>query len=441
MECVIAFAAAVFYVSALDVPMKILWANCNFLHPPNKGGSIRTLGILKHLQRRNEIHYAALESHPEGPARSREYCFRAYPVPHQAPPRRSLAFALQLGRSLFSPLPLAIERFQSKEMSLLLQNLIRRESFDCLVVDHLPTAVSFPELENSVLFQHNVETVIWERHAGNAKDPLRKCYFGVQAKRMFAFERDVCRTVRHTVAVSPVDAEGMRKMFEVANISEVPTGVDIEYYTPARPVPRLADVVFVGSMDWLPNVDAVIYFVRDILPLIRRKKPECRLAIVGRMPPPGIVALAEGDARILVTGTVADVRPYLWGSGVSIVPMRVGGGTRLKIYESMAAKIPIVSTPVGAEGLAASHPDNIRLADNPRDFADHCLELLENREERLRMAGNAWEMVRTRFSHAQVAAHFETILEATASPVAARAMRWTSGGANLRISPPGSSAA
>jgi glycosyltransferase involved in cell wall biosynthesis len=122
-------------------------------------------------------------------------------------------------------------------------------------------------------------------------------------------------------------------------------------------------------------------------------------------------AIVERDPRIRVTGTVPDIRPYLWESAVSIVPLRIGGGTRLKIYESMAAKIPVVSTTVGAEGLTIHPPDDIRIADNPQDFADRCLELLADASERCRMAAAAWEMVNASFSWEHVSRCFEKILE------------------------------
>ncbi len=167
----------------------------------------------------------------------------------------------------------------------------------------------------------------------------------------------------------------------------------ISTYFAGPQVQPKADLVFLGSMDWLPNIDGIEYFVREILPLIRKRMPACTLAVVGRTPSAAIRALAERDSGIQVTGTVADVRPWLWGAKVSIVPLRIGGGTRLKIYESMAAGTPTVSTSIGAEGLDVSHPANIRLADTPSAFAEQCVELLENAQERERLAAEALGLV------------------------------------------------
>jgi polysaccharide biosynthesis protein PslH len=392
--------------------MKALWVNSNFMHPTTKGGQIRTLEMLRHLHRWHEIHYVAIENpaQPEGPARAQEYSSRSYPFPYAVPDKTSAAFWGQLAGALFAPTPLAVSRFNPPGMRAFLEDLIRRERFDCAVVDHLAPTAYFPDLPHAIFFQHNVETVIWRRHVEHASNPLRRWYFGLQAARMFEYERRVSLAAGRIVAVSKTDAGEMRRLFGTTRVSEIPTGVNIEYFLPPGEAPAAADLVFVGSMDWLPNVDGVVYFVREVLPLIRRRLPECTLAIVGRTPPPKVAQLAAEDPRIRVSGTVPDIRPYLWGSLVSIVPLRIGGGTRLKIYEAMAAKIPVVSTTIGAEGLTVNPPIDIRIADRPEDFARRCIELLENRQERTRLANAAWEMVNSQFSWEQVSRCFERIM-------------------------------
>ena len=399
--------------------MKTLWVNSNFMHPTTKGGQIRTLEMLRHLHRWHEIHYVAIENpaQPEGPARAREYSHKSYPFPYRVPSKTSPAFYAELVRGLFSPTPVAVERFNPPGMRAFLEDLIRRERFDCAVVDHLAPTSYFPDLPHAIFFQHNVETVIWRRHVEHAANPLRRAYFKLQADRMYRYERRVSQASGHIVAVSRTDADVMRRLFDVTRVTEIPTGVDIDYFLPGRtgasacqPVPT-ADLVFVGSMDWLPNVDGVLYFVREILPLIRRQRPATTLAIVGRTPPPKIAQLAAEDSGIQVTGTVPDIRPYLWNSAVSIVPLRIGGGTRLKIYEAMAAQIPVVSTTIGAEGLSVNPPEDIRIADTPDRFASHCLELLASPEIRARLSHSAWQMVNSNFSWEHVARCFEKIME------------------------------
>jgi glycosyltransferase involved in cell wall biosynthesis len=304
-----------------------------------------------------------------------------------------------------STLPVAISRFRCAELEKTIQELLERERFDRAVCDFLVSAVHFPRLERAVLFQHNVETMIWQRRAANAGDPLRRFYYGLQVKRMHEFEKQSCLRAAHVAAVSEQDADTMRKMFGVERVSAIPTGVDIDYFRlPAQPR-EVADLVFVGSMDWMPNIDGIVWFFEEVFPLIRAKRPQTTVAVVGRTPPKRIQ-----EFPAIVTGTVPDVRPYMWGSKVSIVPLRIGGGTRLKIYEAMAARLPVVSTQIGAEGLDVVNGENIALADKPRDFADQCLALLEDPHGRARMADAAWEMVAGRYSWEQVTRRFEEIL-------------------------------
>lgn len=393
--------------------MKILWVCPLFLHPTTKGGQIRTLETLRQLHKRHEVHFAALADPavPEGPARSSEYSTRSYAIPHVAPKRGSLAFYLQAINGFFSRRPVAVSRYQSDAMRRKLKALVQAENFDVVVCDFLAAAPNLPSFENTVLFQHNVETTIWERHAENAPSLPHRLLYRRQAKRMFEYERQVCRQSRQVIAVSDADAERMRKLFGVEHCDAVPTGVDTAYFTPpTSPVAPGADLVFLGSMDWQPNVDGMLFFAEQVWPRIKAELPDCRLDIVGRTPPRSIVALGEQDSSIRITGTVPDVRPYLWGSKVSIVPLRIGGGTRIKIYEAMAACLPVVSTTIGAEGLPLHSGETILLADSPEQFAQDCIQLIRNAELRHRIARAGRDLVAAEFSWDAAARSFEQLL-------------------------------
>jgi len=397
--------------------LKILWVKNDFLHPTDRGGQIRSLETLKRLHENHEIHYVAYEdpNQPEGLRRAGEYSTRAYAVNRPVPKRGSAAFFGQLALNLFSDLPAAVGRFRTAAMREQIQTLLSEMKFDSIVCDFLAVSANIPDLSRAVLFQHNVETVIWRRHAEHAADPLRKAYFGSQAARMFQVERAACRKAAHVIAVSEKDAEQMKEMFGVERLSAVPTGVDVEYFQrPPGAWPEKHDLVFVGAMDWLPNVDGARFFMREVLPLIRQKRPECSVVLAGRSPDAEVMSLASGDPLITVTGTVPDIRPYLWESKVSIVPLRIGGGTRLKIYEAMAAGVPVVSTRVGAEGLSVEDGTNILLADAAGAFAESCLGLLDNAERARAQADSAQQMVAARFSWGRIAAAFEDILRQAA---------------------------
>jgi polysaccharide biosynthesis protein PslH len=391
--------------------MKILWVKSDFLHPTTRGGQIRTLETLKRLHQRHEIHYVAFDlmDQPEGPAYAAEYCTRAYPVMHRVPKKTSVAFVGQLAAGVFQRLPVAVSRYKSKAMKRQIEQLLRVQKFDAMVCDFLFPAPNMPDLASCVLFQHNVESMIWKRHVEHASG-LRRAYYRGQERRMLAYEGEVCRRVKSVIAVSEADAEMMRSRYGAKRVSAVPTGVDTAYFARPENPPHVADLVFLGSMDWMPNIDGIRWFVSEVLPLIRARRPECTLAIAGRKPTAEITALTQRDSRIQVTGTVPDVRPYLWGSTVSIVPLRIGGGTRLKIYEAMAAGIPVVSTTIGAEGLDIRDGETIRIGDNEQAFADCCLALLEDSAGRVRIADKARGMIAERYSWEVAARRFEELL-------------------------------
>jgi glycosyltransferase involved in cell wall biosynthesis len=163
-------------------------------------------------------------------------------------------------------------------------------------------------------------------------------------------------------------------------------------------------------MDWLPNVDGMKYFIQEILPIIRRTKSDCSLVIAGRSPHPSIQDMAAGDPNITLTGTVPDIRPYLWESSASIVPLRIGGGTRLKIYESIAAGVPVVSTTIGAEGLPVEPGRHLLIGDDAASFAAHCCALISNTNQGRSMAEESLAFVGASFSWEAVTHQFERLI-------------------------------
>lgn len=360
--------------------------------------------MLKRLSCHNEVHYVAYDdpATPEGRERASEYSAKSFPVNRPIAPRGSPRFFAQLAANLVSPLPLAVARYRSNIMRSQIARLIETEHYDAVVADFLSITPNFDDLSKCVLFQHNVESMIWRRHAEHAASPQRRIYFRSQARRMERYERAVCRAVRRVISVSPADSQMMRESFGVERIDDVPTGVDVDYFRRPPNPPPTSDLVFVGAMDWLPNIDGALWFMAEVFPLIRAARPATTITFAGRNPSPEI----RGLAGVHVTGTVPDVRPYLWGASVSIVPLRIGGGTRLKIYEAMAAGVPVVSTRVGAEGLAVTDGHDIRLADDAESFARNVLQLLDNPAERKVTFAD-------QFSWESVTERFEQILEAS----------------------------
>jgi polysaccharide biosynthesis protein PslH len=397
--------------------MKILWLNSGFLHPTTRGGQIRTLQMLRRLRMRHEIHYVALhDGSPEALEHSSEYCLKAWPVPFVLASRESVRFWAETFRGMFSVLPVVIARKRSRMARSLIEELLRKEHFDLVVCDFLIPAINLPPGQPYVLFEHNVETTIWRQYAEAATDPVQRLFFTTQAERFLEFERAVCRRATHVIAVSEEDASSLRDLCGISNVSAIPTGVDAPYFSrpPALARPKDSGLVFAGSMDWMPNIEGVLWFTREVLPLIHRRLPSCTLTIAGSRPTAPVRALAEDCRLVRVTGTVSDIRTYLWDGAVSVVPIRIASGTRLKIYESLAAEIPVVSTTVGAQGLEVRSPDNIRIADSPQAFAAACVKLLCDAPERARQVSAGSLLVRASFSWETVVNRFEEVLESAA---------------------------
>ena len=406
--------------------MRILWLKSDLLLPLDKGGRLRTWHLMRHLARRHEITYLAFVD-PETPAEHiagmREVAARVETVVRRDPRKGSFSFYLDAAAHLLDPLPYAVGKYRSREYRQRLEALLgadrpeaRRDEqpFDLVVCDFLVPAVNLPTRLPcaSVLFTHNVEAEIWRRHAENKRGVLGRALYSTQYRRMLRFERNVLARFDGVLAVSDADQRTFARLYPGAvhrPIHVVPTGVDVRFFDAAQSDPASRKIVFTGSMDWLPNEDAMLYFCRDILPIIRAEEPDIELAIVGRAPTPEVRRLAAASG-VRVTGTVDDVRPFVKEAAVYVVPLRIGGGTRLKIFEAMAMGKAIVSTSVGAEGLPVANGDHLLLADEPRAFARSVVRLLRDVPRRRQLEAAARALVVARYDWAAVSGELEQAL-------------------------------
>lgn len=381
--------------------MRILWLNAGLLLPLDKGGKLRTWHLMRHLARHHDITYlsfsdpAATDADRDG---MREVCREVHLVPRTDRPKGSAAFYLEAGCRTFDPLPYAAGKYRSREYRQRLARLLATQGFDLVVCDFLVPAVNMPATLPcpSVLFTHNVEAEIWRRHCERQRDPLRRLLFRQQWRRMQRFEASTLRRFDLVLAVSESDRETFQRLYAGAlpsDVVTVPTGVDTTAFAPqadARVRPR--HLVFTGSMDWIPNEDAMRHFCREVLPRIRAEEPDVTLSIVGRAPTPAVHRLAEIDG-VEVTGRVDDVRPHIAAAAVYVVPIRIGGGTRLKIFEAMSMAKAVVSTTVGAEGLPVTDERDVLIRDTPQAFASTVVALLRDPARRVHLERAARDLV------------------------------------------------
>jgi glycosyltransferase involved in cell wall biosynthesis len=289
--------------------------------------------------------------------------------------------------------PYAVSRFASGKVREQLKSCLLQMRPDVVVCDFLDGAVNLPErlAIPSVLFQHNVESEIWRRHATNGASGARKLIYRLEFSKMLRYEKETVRRFDHVIAVSEHDKQLMTAWVEPELVTVVPTGVDTAQFCPGpQPGQEEPLVVFVGAMDWEPNVDAVKHFCAEVWPIVLAKVPEAHFRIVGRNPDRRVQELAGPSVE--VTGRVPSVVEHLREAAVVVVPLRVGGGTRLKIYEAMSVGKAVVSTTVGAEGLDVHHGKDVMLADSAGSFAESVITLLTDVDLRDRQGRAAAEL-------------------------------------------------
>lgn len=394
----------------MAAPKHILWIKTGPLLPLDSGGKIRTHAMLRALSQKVEVTYLALHDSRHGmhPDESADpYASRKIWIPWSETRKRTAAFYLDLVRNaLGSTLPYAVEKYRSPAMTAKMVEIIQSDTslpLDLVVCDFLFPAANCPPPRDLgipiVLFQHNVEAEIWRRLTENQRNPIARAYLRSQYHRMRRVERELSKRFTGVIAVSDEDATHFRDTYQLENVlGSVPTGVDTSYFSPedkvrgdsGRTRPRIA---YLGSMDWLPNIDAVSYYVRDVLPTLIAAYPDLEFVVIGRNPAPSIVELARNHPSVVLTGTVDDVRPHLLKCDHLVVPLRAGGGTRIKIFEAMSLGVPVVSTRIGAEGLPVEHDRDLLLADTPEELSAASLRLLRDPATATRLAHHSRERV------------------------------------------------
>jgi len=402
-------------VLAADRPLRILWVKVGGLWPLTSGGRLRSFHIISELSRHHEM--TVLTTHE--PAKEFDEgenvlaphllrCARVTSVPHAATKRGGIRLLWTLMRSWLSPLPVSIFKWRNKALSAEVVRVLAGGHFDLCIADFLHARPNVPQHGPVpvVLFEHNVEYMIWQRTAANSRNPFRRALLELEWRKMRRYENRACRAAKLTIAVSDDDRRLLLEGSPESNIAAIPTGVDLDYFRLVEDrSPQSAEIVFTGSMDWHPNEDAMLYFMDDILPLLRHEVPEITLTIVGRNPSRRLRD-AAATAGATVTGTVEDVRPYIQRAAVYVVPLRIGGGTRLKIFEALAMGKALVSTTIGAEGLPLEEGVHLLRADDASTFASSILELLENPERRQQMGLAGRRLMEQEYSWSRVARDF-----------------------------------
>lgn len=393
--------------------------------PLDTGAKIRTSALLKALLESYAVTYAGFLQPDLDEGTAREQLARCEQVHFRPEPAVSAAGKGWLGlRTLADARPATIAKYADARLAAFVREWIAAHPEGLVHADHLHMAGYLAAAAGAglrVIDEHNVECRIVERLAERTAKRWLAPYYRLQARRMRAWEARMAATADRVLAVSETDALELRRMAPKTPVELIRNGVDLDYFAPPEGGrrPRPGQLVFTGSMNWLPNQDAIQFFVEQVLPVLEREHPReggWRLDVVGHSPPPAIRALAREGINI--TGTVDDVRPYVHGAQVYVVPIRIGGGSRLKILEAFAMEIPVVSTAVGCEGLDCEDGVQLRIADEPEQLATAVAELTHDGETAAALAARGRRHAIDHFSWGAIGRRLVEVYEAAlAEPI------------------------
>jgi glycosyltransferase involved in cell wall biosynthesis len=386
---------------------RILFLTQVLPYPLNSGAKIRQYHMLRHLARSHEVtlvSFTRADDPPEAIEHLRGICQAVHPVPMRRSAWRNLQAAV---KGVLTGLPIVIARDKVVEMEAFLRRLTTENSFGVIHADQLSMAwwgqlaarMARTPRPRTLLDEHNAIYLLTRRMADTERNFLRRAIMKREARAFRRYEAEMCRAFDTLLTVTEEDREHLLALFPpgererlAGKFAVVPICVDPEQVSPVVHIEASTPTVLhLGTMFWPPNVNGVLWFAREVLPLVHQQVPEARFVVVGKNPPAEVQALAA-DPRIEITGYVADPMPYLEAADAFVVPLHAGGGMRVKIVDGWLWGLPIVSTPIGAEGIQVLDRENLLLAEDAPAFAEATVRLLTDPalNRRLRANGRAW---------------------------------------------------
>lgn len=386
----------------------LLFVSPQFLFPMDAGGKIRSANILKHLKGGAFATRLLMPATPDESARfGDDITMLADEVALWRPGARNLYWKARRAAGFLAATPISAFADADAAARAAVAAALDRKP-DLVVFDYVQSLAMAPARTGvpHLFFAHNVEAEILERHAAVATG-LMKAVWAREAAKMRRFEEGACASADAVIAVSSRDAEAFRAAFGARVAFDIPTGVDARFFHFAPAEDDAPRIVFTGSMDWKANQDGLQWFMEEVWPLIAARRPDASFTIVGKNPPRAMAeAAAARGLAWRFTGFVDDIRDHARGLAY-VIPLRVGGGTRIKAFEAMAMGTPVVSTRLGVEGLPVRSGEHFLEAETPPAFADAVLALLADAALRRRLAVSARRLVEERFSHEAAARVFE----------------------------------
>ena len=386
--------------------MRVLYLSPRVCWPLRSGAHLRDFYLARQVASRAALTFVGLDTEelPAGQDIRRERLAELNDSEVVRVRREAGYSRLNLFRGFVGPTPVSVLNFTTPVAMSVLEQLFRQQEFDAVQVESVHL-IAYAELIRRIAPKvpmlcdwHNIESEIQDRYAEHYPGTLRSVYARRTAHLLRRVEREFLRLGDAHTVCSERERDVLSALEPNARVEVIENGVDVAYFSETMRLPGgpRHSLVYVGRMDYHANVDAVVSFAREVWPEVRRKRPEVQFVIVGARPKPEVLALAS-QPGVTVTGTVEDLRPYYREALAAVVPLRVGGGTRLKILEAMAAGTPVISTPLGAEGLGVTPGQELVLADTPATMAEAVAGLHEDSPEWRRLSENGKRLVLSRY--------------------------------------------
>jgi polysaccharide biosynthesis protein PslH len=387
--------------------MKILWISQNLPFPPKTGVLQRNYNLIREASQFADIHLVAILKQDilpnfDGAVAERELgklCRRVTVVELPTETSRT-AFLWVLVKSLFTRNPFTVNWANSAGLRKILRDAVAAERYDLVFFDTISLADYRGLARKSVrvLNHHNVESHLFDRRLPYERNPLKRFYLGMEARKLRNYEAAHAAEFDMNVMVSELDGVRLQEICPPARVAVVANGVDVSYFQSSEGGREPGHLIMVSGMNWFPNKDAVLFMAQDIWPLLTQVAPQVKLTIVGASPPQQILDLAARDPRVTVTGFVDDVRPYMERAQIYLCPMRDGGGTRLKILDALSMGLPIVATTMALEGIHVEPERDVLTADAPAQFVHQIQRLLGDGQLRMRLGASGRAFAERHFS-------------------------------------------
>lgn len=358
---------------------------------PTFGGSLRIYHILDYLCSHHDVTVAGFSTPEEEAELIKNFPVLAGKTHFVEYPYGNSNRYMVLLKSIMSSHSLWYHYTRSGQLQQILDRLLKNEPFD-VIQSEFPVMGMYPFNSSAVkiIDSHNVEYDNFRRMA-RVKNPLKKVFYHLESYKFYKEETAACMQQNALFVTSERDISIFDQSVPSVPKYLVPNGVDEEYFYPTKTIPKPHSLVFVGMMKYVPNYDGINFFLDEIFPKIVARFPDTTITIVGKNAPQSITRRA--NKNIIITGFVDDTRPYMHEASVYVVPLRMGGGTRLKIMETLASKIPLVTTSIGCEGIDIEHNKHALIADKPEDFANAVIELFENKDLGKNLTEAGYELV------------------------------------------------